>query len=209
MTLYLLALGIGGVLLLFSLIGGGDQHDADIDADVDLDVDVDAEIDGDAGGAAGAGTLAFVSSALPFASLRFWTFFLAFGGLAGTLLTTLTALSPTFVAVLAGGAGYVAGVAVSALAKWLVGTQVTSTLGEPAIVGATGSVVLPVCRDLRGRVRVQLEHQSVDFDAETEDVTPLDAGGAVVVYAVRNDGVVLVTSSTDSPSQPAVKGILT
>ena len=62
-------------------------------------------------------------------------------------------------------------------------------------IGIGGTVLLPIARGSLGRIRVRLENQLLDFDAETDDEAQLGVSEPVVVYDVRDDGVVLVTST--------------
>ena len=84
---YVFALVLGGILLVTSVVMGGDDAsdvdsdlDTSLDTDVDADVDADADVDVDQGHqgvhtdlAATHGTIAGLFTA--FLSLRFWTFF--------------------------------------------------------------------------------------------------------------------------------------
>ena len=75
MTIYLTALAFGGILLVASLMGGhdhADHHAGDHDPDHADDHD--------------AGSVARAALVLPFLSLRFWVFGLAFFGLTGAIL---------------------------------------------------------------------------------------------------------------------------
>ncbi|MBX3188566.1 MAG: hypothetical protein KF819_16235 [Labilithrix sp.] len=186
--LYLASAVTGGLLLLLSLAGG---HHDDAEADVELEAEASPEIE-------------LMLEALPIASLRFWTFLLAFGGLTGALLTWLSGLGPIAVAATALAVGYAAGLGVTKLVRWLAADQISSTLARDACVGVSGTVVLPPGRGALGRIRVRLENQIIDFDAETEDEGVLEISDPVVVYDVRDDGVVLVTSTkaTKGKDQP-------
>lgn len=198
LTLYLIALAAGAVLIAFSLFADGehdgDGHDGDTEGELEGDV-VHLEADGDAGvdGAGPARGSAFL--AVPILSLRFWTFFFAFGGLTGALLTWLGALGPIAIASCASLVGWVSGVFAGQLMRWARRGQVSSTLRRDHCLGATGTVLLPIGRGSLGRVRVQLEDRVVDFDAETDDATQLEVAEPAVIYEVRDDGVVLVTSA--------------
>jgi membrane protein implicated in regulation of membrane protease activity len=205
MTLYLAGLATGGILLLFSLAGGADADAGDADAELDAEGgEAEAEADDAHHGGSAHGRMALSAlalTALPIRSLRFWTFFLAFGGLAGTLLSWLAPLGSLAVAILAAAVGYGAGVGATILLRWAQRDQVSSTLRPAQCVGASGTVLLPVAPGARGRIRVALEDQVVDFDAETEDEDSLDLAEPVVVYAVREDGVALVTSTRLKPAR--------
>lgn len=197
LTLYLIALAAGAVLIVFSLLADAGDHageDPELESDV---VHLDAGGDGDADADGGAEATARVSAfaAVPILSLRFWTFFLGFGGLAGALLTWLAALGPTAIAACAIAVGVASGIGAAQLVRWARRGQVSSTLGRDQCIGATGTVLLPIARGSLGRVRVQLEDRIVDFDAETDDATLLEVAEPAVIYEVRDDGVVLVTST--------------
>lgn len=199
LTFYLIALAAGAVLLALSLLAGGD-HDAGDDIDTDADPGGEAHPEGDPdGGVHGeSGPRGSALAAVPILSLRFWTFFLAFGGLAGGLLTWLGALGPILVAVCASAVGCASGIGAGQLLRWARRGQVSSTLGRDQCLGATGTVLLPIGRGSVGRVRVQLEDRVVDFDAETDDAALLEVAEPAVIYEVRDDGVVLVTSARNA-----------
>ncbi|MBW2463647.1 MAG: hypothetical protein JRH11_18495 [Deltaproteobacteria bacterium] len=203
LAFYLTCLMIGGVLVALSAFGAGDQDsDFDFDADVDVDVDVDADIDADAdadadhghdiaAGSAGAGGLAEL---LPIASLRFWTFFLAFGGLLGTLLTLVGHVGPVAIAALSVAVGYLTGFGITAAVRHLKREKVTSTVSTTDCIGASGRVLRPVSGDAAGRIRVELKGRLVDFIAETDEASDFAIDDEVLVYDVREDGVALVSS---------------
>lgn len=174
---YLAALVVGGVLVVGSLVTGLDDHELDADADGELDADADGAAD----------------VWLPFASLRFWTFVLAFGGLTGTLLTFFALAPPWLTAVLALGVGWVCGAGVSWAIRRLRRDEISSEVREADYVGASARVLLPVGRGRTGKVRVEVRGRSVDAIAETEDEGELPLDGEVLVYDVREDGVLLVT----------------
>lgn len=195
LPLYLLSFLLGSLLLLVSFVGGGGGHsDAGEGGDVG-----ESESDADHGGedsedADDASTLTWMAVAGPLLSLRFWTFFLTFGGLTGAALTWLTATPPLVPLLLALGVGVGAGLGVSKLQRWLVRSQVSSAMNGAHFLGAGGVVLLPVERGALGRVRIAFDDQIVDVDAVTDDERALEIGARAVVYEVRDDGVVLVTS---------------
>ncbi len=210
LTLYLLGITTGGLLLLLALFGGGDSegsvHGHDGDLDVDADIEVDDESCGERGldgpDASGLGDLAAIAAAVfPLASVRFWSFFLAFGGLVGALMTWVSDLPPAGVGAMALFGGYATGIGVMRLLRWLDENQVSSSPGRSAWIGSNGTVVLPIARGARGRIRVQLENQMFDFDADTDEDRAFSPRESVVVYEVRDDGVALVTSTDASLAQ--------
>ncbi|MGB1699590.1 MAG: hypothetical protein ACPHRO_06545, partial [Nannocystaceae bacterium] len=112
-SIYLFSLVFGAILIVASLVMGGE-------AEADAGADVDTELAGD--GAADAGQQGFETEhgeahgtlsgfAGAFLSLRFWTYFLCFGGLTGAILTKFQAtdLSSTGVSIAAALTGLIAG----------------------------------------------------------------------------------------------------
>lgn len=182
---YIAALLFGGLLLAISLLaGGGDDH-ADADAHGDAGGDHDAA--GDHADAMGA----FVST---FASLRFWTFFAAFGGGTGTVLTLLS-LPAVVVAIAAAAMGAVSG----AFAVWtfrLLGQrQLSSALTSEDWLGRSAKVVVPVSATRRGKVRLELEDEVKEMVAiATEAGDELAVGEEVLIVSIE-DGVARVSSS--------------
>jgi len=208
LALYLISFLIGGVLVALSAFSGGD-HDADADfdfeadADVDVDADVDADADADADAEAdhdhdaGHGFGGFgITELLPVASLRFWTFFLAFGGLLGTLLTLVGHMGAIPVAVVAGLVGYLAGFGITAVVRRLKADKISSTVSNDDCIGSSARVLLPVSDGTSGQVRVQLRGRIIDFIAETDDGVELAIDEEVLVYDVREDGVALVSRAS-------------
>ena len=161
---YLVAMAFGATLLVASLVLGHHGHDAH-----------DA-------------SLAWI----PVFSLRFWVFFLAFGGAAGFALANLGSSA----AVAAGGAlgigwasGVIAVVAVRALGKRSVSSEVSAR----ELVGATGTLLLPAGPGKPGKVRLEVKGRAEDFVATlVEDAAELPAGSAVLVVAEGEPGTLLV-----------------
>jgi membrane protein implicated in regulation of membrane protease activity len=207
LTFYLIALLVGGLLVAASLFSGGDA-DVDADVDVDVDADADADVDADADGDADAGPAhvapAFdvdgLSAWMPIRSVRFWTFFLAFGGLLGTLLTLFDLLPALPIAVISGAVGYASGIGISTVVRRLRTEDVSSGVSESDYVGATGTVLLPVAPGQVGKVRVELKGRAVDAAAVTDDPDALAERSEVLVYEVRDDGVLLVTANANATS---------
>lgn len=189
LTLYLIALATGGTLVLASLALGGD-HDADADAELEGDADASAEGHGDDAGW-GDGFDAW----LPVTSLRFWTFFLAFFGLTGTLLSGLSLAAATPAAVAAVAVGYISGVVCVRVIRSMQGQVVDSSVSGDDLIGAGGRVVVPLGRGQTGKVRLEIKGRTVEVLADTEEEAALTAGQAVMVYAVQDDGRVLVSRS--------------
>ncbi len=202
LALYLAALAFGGTLLAVSLLFGGDAEiDAGVDVDVDADVDADADADiqgnpdADSAGVGHVGTgLGDLADAwLPITSLRFWTFFLTFFGLTGASLAWSGAMTDSFgVAIIAVAIGYVSGAAIANTVKHLRTQVVDSSVTGADCVGTTATVVLAVSADKPGTVRASIKGRLVELVAETEEVDPLVRSTPALIYAVKDDGRVLV-----------------
>lgn len=204
---YIGALLFGGLLLALSLFAGGDE-DADGDGHADLDghgdldghadADIDAEADFDAHGHAGLdhshdhalGDSAVLST---FASLRFWTFFFAFGGGTGVPLTLL-GLPPVVVAIAAAVMGGVSGGFAAWAFRYLGRNQLSSSLSADDWIGRTAKVVVPVSHERPGKILLS-------FDNEVKELVALSAGvsdgaigvGEEVIVVSMNDGIAKVT----------------
>lgn len=171
---YLGAVAFGVTLLLASLLLGGKDTDPGGHAQD--------------GGDLGLGGAPVTS----FRSLRFWVFFLTFGGGAGLALTALGSSA----AVAAGGAlgvGSAAGAIAIAAIRSLARHSVSSELAAADLVGATGTLVLPVGPGRPGKVRVDAKGRTVDYVANiVEDGGELPSGTAVLIVGEDDGGELLV-----------------
>ena len=165
---YLVSLSFGGTILLVTLLVGGDG-------------------DGDGHGDGLDGAYAW----FPFASLRFWTSFLAFAGVTGALLTAGGVHSPLLVGGVAAAVGGATAMGVRAAALRL-GRGTGSIVGRDDLIGATGHVVLPVGPGRTGKVRLQIKGRTVERIAETEEGELVERDGEVLVHEVTANGRVRV-----------------
>lgn len=190
LSVYLIALLVGGFLLAMSMLGGGD-HDVDVDVDVDVDADADADADADVdGGHDGFDVMGW----LPIASLRFWTFFAAFFGLTGLIIDTGGFVGQYVGLGIAGAVGYGCGFTMTRLIRSLRRERVDSSLAIGDCVGETARVILPVAPGKTGKVRLEIKGRTVELMAETEDEDlELAPGQACVVYGLNEDGSAVVT----------------
>jgi membrane protein implicated in regulation of membrane protease activity len=182
--LYLLALVLGGGLLFVQLLGGGHHdgaaHFAHFGDDHLSGADHHAQ--------QGPGVL----------SVRSATYGLFAFGFVGTALHLLR---------LAGGPLALGVAAAAGIAVTLgVGTTLRR-LGDPGASGEAelleargrpGRVVVPLSRDQRGKVRVQIKGQAVDLLATTSG-GELAAGADVVVVDVRGDVAEVVAAGEKKP----------
>lgn len=185
LALYVTSLIIGGGLLIISLLSGGEA----------------GEVGGlDGGGLEGteAGSDGSLGSALPLASLFFWTFFLAFFGLTGALLSILAREAGALLtACLSAGAGLSAGLIAARVLRRLGRAEVDSSVRPDDLIGQLGRVVVPVGREQLGKVRVELKGRTVELLAYGDTMVPLAPAHRVLVHDVLKDGLVRVISAEE------------
>lgn len=187
-------------MLVASIVMGGD-HDADADADFDADADVDADLDADADADADAhsdgshGDVGgFFAAVL---SMRFWTFFAAFFGLTGMLLSRLALPSnPILTLGLSVGTGFVSGYAAVKIIRHLSRTEVGAAASTADYVGKSGRVLVPVRPGSLGKVRIELKGTTVDLLAGSDDGTEFEIGDQVLV--VQLDGTTATIARIDA-----------
>ncbi|HET6613736.1 MAG TPA: hypothetical protein VFG83_17170 [Kofleriaceae bacterium] len=176
LTVYLVALAVGGTLLVASLVFGGDHdHDPGLD-------DVD-------------GAMAW----LPFASLRFWIFFATFFGLTGSLLSWVSAAA-VLTAILAIAIGAGSGWAMVASLRRLGRGEANSAVGSEDLVGCEAEVIIPVAKDKTGKVRAQVKSRRVNLVARTEDAVPFEKAELVMIYAIDDNGCAMITRAEKEAS---------
>ena len=123
---------------------------------------------------------------LPFLSLRFWAFAIAFFGLTGMALTiagTLGAITP----VVAGAVGLGCGLASARVLRSLTRNSVGLLGDANAHVGREARVLLPLSRGQRGKIRLQIGGTSTDLVAETEGDAALVPGESALVVGIRGN----------------------
>jgi membrane protein implicated in regulation of membrane protease activity len=183
LSFYLGCLAFGGVFVGASLLGG---HDSGAGHD----------------GGHPAGHDGSSSALTPLLSLRFWTFSLAFFGLAGAVLTAAGAMVAPLLAAVAGGVGLASGYTASRL----LGTLARRPLGligpADAHIGREGTLLLPVHPGQRGKVRLTIAGVSTDLVAEA-DGDALSAGTTVLVVGLRGNVAVVERSPEALPPTPA------
>jgi membrane protein implicated in regulation of membrane protease activity len=210
-TLYLAALifGLGINLLQFVLAGIGGDADADHgDLDAGGDVDADADVgDGDVvhptgDGAHHSGDGGFLPLVL---SLRFWTFGSLAFGIVGSLIH-FAGLAPAPVGL---ALAVAMGLASGLLASWVFRALTRSSSQSGALatdaVGQVGRVLVPVARGARGKIRIQLRGQTIDYLATTDDEA-LDVGADVLVSEVRSGEVHVCRAPSEFAGPPSDDG---
>jgi membrane protein implicated in regulation of membrane protease activity len=192
---YIGSLVVGGILLGTSLLLGHDSDadahiDVDADADVDVDADMDADADADAHIDVDHGGLAEVW--LPFMSLRFWVFFLAFFGATGTVLS-LFALAGKWTTL---AAALVMGLGIGFCAAYIIQRLKRDVVGEVAdeqdYKGQEGTVQLPISVQAPGKVRLTVQGQTVDLPARTDEQAELPVGAKVLVIDCADNTLTVV-----------------
>lgn len=187
---YIGALLFGGVLLALSLFAGGDDADADGDGHGGGHGEADGDADGHDSHAAqvahehGGAIDGFLAT---FASLRFWTFFFAFGGGTGLALTIL-GLPSVVTAIAAGVMGAVAGGFASWAFRYIAKNSLSSSLSSEDWIGRTAKVTVPVSPERAGKILMS-------FDNEVKELLALSAGASDGAIGVGEE--VLVVSMAD------------
>ncbi len=204
LSVYLIALLVGGFLLALSVFGGSDMDaDADVHADFDADVhadfdaDVHADLDGDVHAEVSSG-VDFVLAWLPFASLRFWTFFGAFFGLTGVVMTVGKFVGKGTALGLSIGVGYICGFGITTVLRKLMANDVNSSLSPKDLTGVVGEVVLPIRRGETGKIRLQLKGRVIELLAETDEETELSRGQRCMIYEMTDDGAAMVARTVET-----------
>ena len=177
---YLFATVVGGVLLGVSVLGADHHGDA-----------------GDGGDAAHDGEAA---SAL--FSLRTWTYFLAFGGATGLLLTTLTGAGLVLTALLAASVGVTSSLTARVVIRHMLSSGGGGTVQQHELVGRSASVLVPADRGKTGTVRLQVKNSTVDLMAVCDEAD-LGPGDEVLIVDMK-DGRALV--AFEQPKQLGPKG---
>lgn len=161
-----LVIGVGVIAVQLLFAGKGDvEMDVDADIDIDADMDVDADADGDHGHVAH-GDAGFLPILL---SVRFWTFGLLAFGMVGTLLHVFRWASPWTTPFIALAMGIASGLLASLTFRALSRAETSSAAGSRDAVGQVGRVLLPVSKESRGKVRIELRGQTIDLLATTDE----------------------------------------
>lgn len=183
LSIYVGCVLFGGVLLGASALGGHD-HDAS---------------GGDGGGGDGHGATGPHASPFAFLSVRFWAFSVAFFGLAGLAFSLAGVGSAAVLAGVVGlGSGYAGTRVLNALTRKPVGLLKDAN----AQIGREGTLLLPVARGQRGKLRLSLGGISTDLLADTDADQPLAAGEVVLIVGFRDGAALVERSPAALPSVP-------
>lgn len=130
---------------------------------------------------------------LPFLSVRFWIFLFGFGGATGYALEAAGESPGTSLAA-AVGIGVVSGTLARIIIRTLAKKSAGSEVAANELVGATGTIVLPVGPGKPGKVRVEVKGRAEDYIANgVDDAGDLPTGSTVLIVAEGDRGSLLVT----------------
>lgn len=181
LPVYLFALIVGGGLLLFSLLSGGD-HDGAVDADADADGGLTAH--------AAHSDHGDWSLLQGFLSVRTLLYLLAGFGATGTLIELLTDAGPLVSLLWAVMTGAVAAVAAGSIYAWVRASGSGEVPSDPDyLIGATARVLLPVVEGRRGKIVAVQGGRGIELLArlygKEEEGCP--RGSEVVIVEVEGD----------------------
>jgi hypothetical protein len=153
LSVYLFSLVFGGVLLGVSVFfGDGNAHGEGVDLEANSHGDVHGTVDG------------FVSI---LASVRFWTFFTAFFGACGAIMTHFgfanTVVTLAVSLMMGGGIG----LTVAKIFRYLQTSQSNSLASSTRFVGQIAKVTVSVSKDKLGQVRLMTATGPRDLLATT------------------------------------------
>ena len=179
-SVYLFSLIVGGGLIVYSLTGGHDGHDA-----------AHHDVHG--------------HDAVKWFSLRTLTYFLfVFGGVGAALTKTWSALALPLILLIAVASGLSVGALVSLAFDYLRKTDSGGRDSDNSFVGLTGTVSIPIGSGGMGKVLVQRGDRTFELLARPHSASAGNASKWKAVIVVEmNRGTALVTPLDD----PAYKEI--
>ncbi len=160
------------LILLFVGMGASD-------ADVDMDSDVETD-----------GTTLFN---LKLFSLRGIMAFLSIGGWVGLLMSEI-GLATWLAGIIAFVAGAIVAVLIALVYKWFEKIESDGNINIGSAVGKRGTVYIPIPGkgNGRGKVNVTMEDRLVEYDAITEEESPIPTNAAVEVAGVMDETTIIV-----------------
>ncbi|HEX6925863.1 MAG TPA: hypothetical protein VF167_10535 [Longimicrobiaceae bacterium] len=181
LPVYLFALIVGGGLLLFSLLSGGD-HDSSVDADADADGELTAH--------AAHSDHGDWSLLQGFLSVRTLLYLLAGFGATGALIELLTDAGPLVSLLWAVVTGAVAATAAGSIYAWVRASGSGEVPSDPSyLIGVTARVLLPLDEGRRGKIVAVQGGREIELLARLygreEESCP--RGSEVVIVEVEGD----------------------
>lgn len=132
---------------------------------------------------------------VPVTSIRFWMFLFIFGGAAGEVLLARDE-SEMVAAIGAVSVGWLSGAMAVAIIRSVSKRSVSSAVEAKQLIGATGTLLLPVGPGKPGKVRIALGDRAEDYVANiVDDGGDLPSGSSVLIVAEGDLGSLLVTKS--------------
>lgn len=190
LSLYVALLLFGGILLGASVFFGGDDGAPELEAgggDLELgsaDVDLDAGSGSEVGHSTELELAGSEGLLWPLKTVRFWTFFTAFGGLTGLVLELL-AVPAQITAAIAGAMG----LGVGATASWTFRKLAQLGSGQASdgddFLGKSAEILVPLRPGRPGKVRVQVRGQSVDLLALYDGQETLTSKDEVIIIEMQ------------------------
>ena len=173
------------VLQTILLLIGLGHGDADVDVDVDTDVDADGiEIDDSDTDIDGGFRLFTVRGIVAFFAVMGWSGLALMKGGVDTWLAIMIAFAAGALAL------FLMALAMRAFAK----LQNDGTMDIRNALGVSGTVYItvPPARSERGKVNIVLQNQLGEFDAVTDEETPLKYGTEIVVIGISGTNTLVV-----------------
>lgn len=169
------------VLQTILLLVGLGQGDADVDVDTDSDGieldDPDTDVDGGF-------HLFTVRGIVAFFAVMGWTGLALMKGGVETWISVLVSFA----------AGSIALVLMALAMRWFSRLQNDGTMDIRNALGVAGTVYItvPPARSERGKVNIVLQNQLGEFDAVTDEETPLKYGTEIVVIGISGTNTLVV-----------------
>ncbi|MCT7970585.1 NfeD family protein [Laspinema olomoucense] len=190
MPIYLFCFGIGGIFVLFAMIGELDGGDFGVAFDADLEI---TETRQKLEGLKRKSGLKRLLQ-LPLFSLKFWTFGSCFFGLTGLVLNWLRPEMPAGqIAGIAGAMGIFCGSTMVGILRSLAERHANSLARSSDLVGLSAKVLLPFNCESRGKVRVNVKGAYVEFMAFTDESKSLKKGDQVLIVGLKNNRLWVVS----------------
>ena len=193
-SMYWLCFVLGGTFVTLSAISGLDGVEFDAESDTDIELRTPSSHDhSKPSSQALSPNIRFAISVLT--SFRFWTVGSGFFGLTGLLFSwlypSLGGWGIFAIALLMGG---LLGTAIASTLVALHIRQVDSLVRSTDLAGLMGVVELPFDAHSKGKIRVDVRGNLVDFIARTEEDTPLAQGDRVLIVGAENNRLWVVSA---------------
>lgn len=184
LTAYIVAMVVGGGLILLSAFAGLTGHADAPDADHDVHFDTDHEHDISEVHAQAHAHEGSNESWLPFLSLRFWTYFFGGWGLSGFLLAITRQTIEPITVTLASCVGLVVGLLAFVATKLARRADLDSKISSKDFLGASGRLVVAARPGQIGKARLEIKGEILDILVVSDNGQEIEAGEDVFVVGV-------------------------